>query len=215
MADRLEQTNISQLNYSSSDGVKHSTDLAVAIGERLSPDLKIRKGVVSTSRDKGQPGAGNIPASYGPAINTDGVIFALAGCAGSPFSGGSSNGIFSSSAISTAGDTGSTGAVKSSILDSNVSNLDAGDLVRFAIVIENIGTSYRGAFNVQLRDELPPGLSYAGNLSSVDGTGVTLAYTKPDGSAATAADFFSANRVMLTDPGATLPSGGVGGALHT
>lgn len=210
MADRLEQTNISQLNYSSSDGVKHSTDLAVAIGERLSPDLKIRKGVVSTSRDKGQPGAGNIPASYGPAINTDGVIFALAGSAGAPFSGGSSNGILSSSAISTAGENGSTGAVKSSILDSNVSNLDAGDLVRFAIVIENIGTSYRGAFNVQLRDELPPGLSYAGNLSSVDGTGVTLAYTKPDGSAATAADFFSANGVMLTDPGTTLASGGDG-----
>ncbi|NBX31684.1 MAG: hypothetical protein EBR07_03005, partial [Planctomycetes bacterium] len=79
--------------------------------------------------------------------NTDGVIFALAGSAGAPFSGGSSNGILSSSAISTAGENGSTGAVKSSILDSNVSNLDAGDLVRFAIVIENIGTSYRGAFN--------------------------------------------------------------------
>ena len=210
MADRLEQTNISQLNYSSSDGVKHSTDLAVAIGERLSPDLKIRKGVVSTSRDKGQPGAGNIPASYSPAINTDGVIFALAGSAGAPFSGGSGNGILSSSAISTAGENGSTGAVKSSILDSNVSNLDAGDLVRFAIVIENIGTSYRGAFDVQLRDELPPGLSYAGNLSIVDGTGVALAYTKPDGSAATAADFFSANGVMLTDPGATPASGGDG-----
>jgi len=210
MADRLEQTNLSQLSYQSSDGVKHSTDLAVAMAERLSPDLKIRKGVVSTSRDKGQPGAGNIPASYSPGINTDGVIFAVAGSADAPFSGGSSNGILGSSAISAAGGNGSTGAVKSGILDSNVSNLDAGDLVRFAIVIENIGTSYRGAFNVQLRDELPPGLSYAGNLSIVDGTGAALSYAKLDGSTATAADFFSANGVMLADPGATPASGGDG-----
>ena len=210
MADRLEQTNLSQLSYQSSDGIKHSTDLAVAMAERLSPDLKIRKGVVSTSRDKGQPGAGNNPASYSPAINTDGVMFAVAGSAGAPFSGGSSNGILSSAAMSAAGGNGSTGAVKSGILDSNVSNLDAGDLVRFAIVIENIGTSYRGAFNVQLRDELPPGLSYAGNLSIVDGTGAALSYAKPDGSTATAADFFSANGVMLADPGATPASGGDG-----
>ena len=210
MADRLEQTNLSQLSYQSSDGVLHSTDLAVAMAERLSPDLKIRKGVANTSRDKGQPGAGNIPASYSPVVNTDGVIFALAGSAGAPFSGGSSNGILSSAAISAAGGNGSTGAVKSSILDSNVSNLDAGDLVRFAIVVENIGTSYRGAFNVQLRDDLPKGLSYAGNLSIVDGTGTALAYTKPDGSAAIATDFFSPAGVMLSDPGAT-PASGVDG----
>ncbi len=210
MADRLEQTNISQLNYSSSDGVKHSTDLAVAIGERLSPDLKIRKGVVKTSRDSDVTPDVTPGASYSPGRNFGGVEFAPAGSIDLPFVGGSGKGILSSSAISIAGGNGSTGAVKSSSLDSNVSNLDAGDLIRFAIVVENIGTSYRGAFNVQLRDDLPKGLSYAGNLSIVDGTGTALAYTKPDGSAATATDFFSPAGVMLTDPGAT-PASGVDG----
>ena len=206
MADRLEQTNISQLNYSSSDGVKHSTDLAVAIGERLSPDLKIRKGVVKTSRDSDVTPDVTPGASYSPGRNFGGVEFAPAGSIDLPFVGGSGKGILSSSAISIAGGNGSTGAVKSSSLDSNVSNLDAGDLIRFAIVVENIGTSYRGAFNVQLRDDLPKGLSYAGNLSIVDGTGTALAYTKPDGSAATATDFFSPAGVMLTDLAPPLPA---------
>jgi uncharacterized repeat protein (TIGR01451 family) len=116
-----------------------------------------------------------------------------------PFSG-----TVSSSGISVAGGNGSTGAVKSNALDSNVTGLDAGDTVRFVMVIENIGTSYRGAFNVQLRDELPAGLTFTpGSLRIVDGSGALMGYTKPDGTAASPADIFSASGVRLSDPGPT------------
>lgn len=207
MADRLSQTNISQLTYTSSDGTQHSTDLAVAIAENLAPDLKIRKGVLNSTRD-----SGSTAASYTPARNYGGVVFAAAGSTGLPFSSGN----LTSAAISESGGNGSTGAIKNNILNSNISKLDAGDILRYVIVIENIGSSYRGAFNVQISDEMPAGLSYHGNLAIVDGTGAVLTYTKPDQTAATAADFFSPSGVMIADPGATAASGidGVnGGAI--
>lgn len=198
MADRLSQTNISQLTYTSSDGTQHSTALAVASAENLAPDLKIRKGVVNSNRD-----SGSTAASYAPTRNFGGVEFAAAGSTGSPFLSGN----LTSAAISESGGNGSSGAIKNNILNSNISKLDAGDLLRYVIVIENIGTSYRGAFNVQIRDEIPASLSYYGNLTIVDGTGAPLTYTKPDQTAATAADFFSASGVMIADPGATAASG--------
>ena len=39
-------------------------------------------------------------------------------------------------------------------IDSNLSGVDAGDLVTFAITIENTGTSINGAFDIQLQDVL-------------------------------------------------------------
>ena len=39
-------------------------------------------------------------------------------------------------------------------IDSNLSGVDAGDLVTFAITIENTGTSNNGAFDIQLQDVL-------------------------------------------------------------
>ncbi|WP_341901311.1 hypothetical protein [Synechococcus sp. UW140] len=207
MADRLSQTNISQLTYTSSDGTQHSTDLAVATAENLAPDLKIRKGVLNSTRD-----SGSTAASYTPTRDYGGVVFEAAGSTGLPFLSGN----LTSAAISESGGNGSTGAIKNNILNSNISKLDAGDILRYVIVIENIGSSYRGAFNVQIRDEIPAGLSYHGNLAIVDGTGAALTYTKPDQTTATAADFFSASGVMIADPGATAASGidGVnGGAI--
>ena len=61
---------------------------------------------------------------------------------------------------------------------SDISNLDAADLVTFAVVVENVGHS--GAYDVRLRDDLPSGFQIpAGgtNLCVTDGAGTPLAYT--------------------------------------
>ncbi len=202
--DRLPVTNIATASTVDSNGVSRPTQISPVTGEVLAPNLKIRKGIVVTSRDSL---TGTQGVTYSPALNTGGATFP-ASIGSVPFTG-----TVNSSGISVAGGNGSTGAVKSGALDSNVTGLDAGDTVRFVVVIENIGTSYRGAFNVQLRDELPAGLSFSsGSLRIVDGSGATMGYTRPDGSPASQADIFTAGGVRLSDPGPTLPdANGVGG----
>ncbi|MFK7840316.1 MAG: DUF4347 domain-containing protein [Bdellovibrionales bacterium] len=65
-------------------------------------------------------------------------------------------------------------------LDNDLSGVDTGDLVRYAIVIENTGTSPNGAFDVSIADLIPAGMEVPGgglNLRVVDGTGATKAFT--------------------------------------
>ncbi|HDD62422.1 MAG TPA: isopeptide-forming domain-containing fimbrial protein, partial [Chloroflexi bacterium] len=50
----------------------------------------------------------------------------------------------------------STGLANNPI-DSNLSGVDAGDIVTFAIVVENQGSSLQGAFDIQLRDLIDTG----------------------------------------------------------
>ncbi|MCF8141206.1 MAG: VCBS domain-containing protein [Cyanobium usitatum Tobar12.5m-G36] len=203
--DRLPITNIATATTVDSNGTSRPPQIAAVTGEVLAPNLKIRKGIVVTSRDSL---SGNQKATYTPGLNTGGATFP-ASLGAAPFTG-----TVSSGGISVAGGNGSTGAVKNNALDSNVAGLDAGDTVRFVIVIENIGTSYRGAFNVQLRDELPAGLTVTpGSLRIVDGSGALIGYTRPDGTAASQADIFSATGVRLSDPGPTAadPLTGAGG----
>ncbi|NDG74139.1 MAG: isopeptide-forming domain-containing fimbrial protein [Synechococcaceae bacterium WB8_1B_136] len=204
IADRLPITNIANASTVDSNGVSRTTQISAVTGEVLAPNLKIRKGIVVTSRDSL---SGTQKATYTPGLNTGGASFPAA-LAAAPFAG-----TISSSGISEAGGNGSTGAVKNGALDSNVTGLDAGDSVRFVIVIENIGTSYRGAFNVQLRDELPAGLTFTtGSLRIVDGSGAALSFTRPDGTAATDADIFTTAGIRLSDPGSTpADANGVGG----
>ncbi len=203
--DRLPITNIATASSVDSNGVSRPTQIAPVTGEVLAPSLRIRDGIVVTSRDSL---GGALAATYSPALNTAGATFPAA-LGASPFTG-----TVNSSGISVAGGNGSTGAVSNGALDSNVTGLDAGDTIRFVMVIENIGTSYRGAFNVQLRDELPAGLSFTpGSLRIVDGSGALIGYTRPDGSPASQADIFSAGGVQLSDPGPTPedPLTGAGG----
>jgi uncharacterized repeat protein (TIGR01451 family)/fimbrial isopeptide formation D2 family protein len=98
-------------------------------------------------------------------------------------------------------------------INSNLTGIDAGDLVTFAIVVENTGSSRRGAFDVQINDTLPTGFAIptggAGiNLRVTDGTGA--AFDCDDGAgnaiACSAAGLFGAG-IELHDPGPTLPSG--------
>ena len=205
ISDRLPITNIASASTVDSNGVSRPTQVSAVTGEVLAPNLKIRKGIVVTSRDSLSGAQGG---TYSPTLNTGGATFP-ASIGTVPFTG-----TVSSGGISVAGGNGSTGTVNNGALDSNVTGLDAGDTVRFVVVIENIGTSYRGAFNVQLRDELPAGLSFTtGSLRIVDGSGAALSFTRPDGSAASQTDFFTATGVRLSDPGPTAadPLTGAGG----
>jgi large repetitive protein len=90
-------------------------------------------------------------------------------------------------------------------IQSNVRNVDAGDIVTFAIVVENTGTSRRGAFDVQLRDTLPAGFAIPTgglNLNVSDGTGAAMTFT-----AAGTGLFDAAGGIRINDPGATAAAG--------
>ncbi len=84
---------------------------------------------------------------------------------------------------------------------SDVANVDAGDLVTFAIIVENTGTGLHGAFDIRLRDTLPPGFSIPSggpNLCVTDGTGAPISYVSLGGGL-----FDPAGGIELVDPGPT------------
>ncbi|MEL6644184.1 MAG: isopeptide-forming domain-containing fimbrial protein [Pseudomonadota bacterium] len=65
-------------------------------------------------------------------------------------------------------------------IDANIDNIDAGDTVTFAIVVENVGTAPNGAFDVRITDTIPAGFvvpttAAALNLNVSDGTGAAIA----------------------------------------
>ena len=94
-------------------------------------------------------------------------------------------------------------------LDSNLQNVDAGDLVTFVIVVENTGSSRNGAFDIRVRDVLPAGFSIPGagelsdlNLSVTDGTGATIEWVRVNTSETEAMALFGSG-IELVDPGPT------------
>ncbi len=90
--------------------------------------------------------------------------------------------------------------------DSNLTDVDAGDLVTFAIVIENSGRGPNGAFDVRVRDDLPTGFvvpSGGINLCVTDGTGALFTVTDLGGG-------LLGSGIELNDPGPTSsPAGGL------
>ena len=137
------------------------------------PRLDITKGVVSTN------GQGIFTGPVGP------VAFAAPGQAGAAFSG-----TINSSNLSL------------TPVDANLAAADGGDLVKFAIVVDNVGSGPRGAFDVLIRDTLPTGFvvpsGLALNLRVTDGAGNALAYTDVGGGL-----FDPAGGIRLTDPSLT------------
>ena len=113
-----------------------------------------------------------------------------------------------------------TGRITSSALDAQLidadittDGLESGDTVRFMIVVENTGEGRNGAFDVQIRDELPAEFEFVtGSLSVVDGTGAALSFTSV-GTHPEHALFGSG--LLLDDPGATAgtPDGEDAGAI--
>ena len=89
-------------------------------------------------------------------------------------------------------------------VNSNLAGIDAGDLVKFVIVVENTGSGLNGAFDVQIKDTIPTGFSYPGsglNLKVTDGTGAAIAYTDLGGG-------LFGTGLELTDPGPTATPAG-------
>ena len=107
--------------------------------------MRIRKGVVATDGPVGAVRAGAV----GP------VAFNAPGTAGARC----------------AGTINSTNLAATPI-NSNLSAVDAGDLVTFAIVLENRGSGVNGAFDVRLRDTMPAGFQIPG------GRGLNLRVTE-------------------------------------
>lgn len=84
-------------------------------------------------------------------------------------------------------------------VNSNISNVDAADIVTFAIVLENSGRSPSGAFDVEFSDVIPTGFQIPTgglNLCVTDGTGASIPYSDLGGG-------LFGSGLKLTDPGAT------------
>lgn len=174
-ADGLPFTNqVGASEDSSFDLVASSNEIANI--RLVVPDLNVTKGVLAT--DSG----GTFTGSTGPA----GVTFQPPGSANAFTGTINSNGL--------AGNP----------VDANVANLDAGDEVTFGILVENVGESQYGAFDVNITDTVPAGFAVPAtlgelNLRVTDGAGNPLTFTI-NGGGTTPADFF-ANGIQLTDPG--------------
>ena len=101
-----------------------------------------------------------------------------------------------------------TAALTANPVNSDLSKVDAGDLVRFAIVIDNSGRS--GGYNIQFKDTLPAGFVAPASgiaLCVIDGSGATINTTDLGGG-------LFVNGLQLTDPGPTNgPPASLDGAL--
>ena len=149
-----------------------STDIVQIVSAE--PNLVITKGVVKTDNSAGVFSPGSPSSSFSP-VGTLGFRY------------------IASSAI--------TSANLPSLIGSNLSNIDAGDRVTFAIAVENIGTDPQGAFDVTLKDTMPQGfhIPTSGlNLRVTNGLATVLNLVNP-GTADT--DLFAAG-IQVVDPNA-------------
>jgi len=157
-ADGLFLTNQVELTYADSSAAT-SNEAAIVQIQLTEPRLSITKGVVSTDRATG--------ATFIPPVGPAGITWSAPGSPGARFTGGSLD----------------SASLAVSPVASNLSGVDAGDVVTFAVVVENSGSGINGAFDVTVTDALPPGFSEpAGgwNLSVTDGAGSALAHTVDD-----------------------------------
>ncbi len=178
-ADGLFLTNQARVAEGTTNAGNATADAIVQI-QLTEPVLNVKKGVVATDK----AGAVFSPGAIGP------VAFNAPGTAGSRFSG-----------------TVNSNGLAATPINSNLNGIDAGDVVTFAIVVENTGTGLNGAFDVRLRDTLPAGFTIPGgaglNLRVVDGTGAALGFINMGTGL-----FDAAGGIELTDPGSTNPDPG-------
>ncbi len=158
IADGLFLTNQLQLTYGDSFGEVATDDDIVQI-ELTAPVLDLVKGVVATD------GQGTFdPSDVGPPGDWDEVLDGQAWWnSGAPIS---------------------SDALADQPLGSDLSDVWAGDLIAFALVVENTGAGLHGAFDARVADTAPVGLSIptdgpgaGGNLQVVDGRGEPLVFT--------------------------------------
>jgi len=156
-ADGLLLTNQAQSQTKNAAGVPENADAIVQI-TLDQPVLGITKGVVGTDNVAGV----FAPVTKGP------VPFATIGAPPSVTCPG-----FTGSVTST--------GLGTSPVDSNLTGVDAGDYVRFAIVIQNTG--HAAAYQIRIKDTQPNGFSVPGSglqmcvSSGVGGVGSDIGYT--------------------------------------
>ncbi len=200
--DGLFLTN--QVQSSETNSLNPTVYVAPAIVQIVltEPSLKVRKGVVATSVQAPV-------ATFTGTKSPTGITFKPVGD------------------VSCASETG--GPVSSTSLanggpNANVSGLDASDVVRFAIVVENTGTGTNGAFDTTVSDAIPVGFQVPAsglNLCITDGAGTVLGATKTgffNGSPTT--DPLGTGTIQLTDSAtgalaATSPTSGKNVAVIT
>jgi fimbrial isopeptide formation D2 family protein/uncharacterized repeat protein (TIGR01451 family) len=168
-ADRLFLTNQVRQTESSTGNVASFADSIVQI-TLTQPVLRLSKGVIGSDAP-----AATLSAPAGP------TAFSAPGTPGNRFSGA-----ISSNALAT------------TPIDADIEGVDAGDLVSFALMIENRGTSRNGAFDIAITDTLPIGFiippAGAGlNLRVTNGAGELITFT------GNPADLFTTG-IQLVDP---------------
>ncbi|MBI4936440.1 MAG: DUF11 domain-containing protein, partial [Actinobacteria bacterium] len=176
--DGLFLTNQVQATYNNSFGVLQTTPAIVQI-ELTEPNLRVLKGVV----DSDSP-----VETYTGTRNPTGVTFGAVGAACPGFSPATLN----SSKLNNAP-------------NANTSGVDADDIVRFAIVVENTGKGLNGAFDVAISDTLPAGFSIPPTglrLCVTNGLGTNLAHTDTGFFTGTPSTGPNTGTITLTD-GAT------------
>jgi len=169
-ADGLFLTNIVRAEEGTTQNTPTVLDEIVQI-EVLQPELNITKGIVSSD---------STTADFDSPIGPSGITFATAGTGGALFSGGTIN----------------SDGLSGQPINANITGgIDAGDTIRYAVVLENTGNSTRGAYDVTISDSLPTGFTLvAGSVRVVDGTGATVTYSGAE------SDLFSTG-ITLDDPG--------------
>jgi len=130
-ADELFLTNEAQ-EYETNTFGDPFPQVAIAQVNLRQPNLKIHKGTIATDNGFGEfthqgPQTTNLSLAQAPT----GATFSLTGISGVV----------------------NSGAIAAGLLDSNVSNVDANDIVTFAITIENLGGS--PAYDVKIEDIIP------------------------------------------------------------
>ncbi|WP_199555585.1 isopeptide-forming domain-containing fimbrial protein [Sandaracinobacteroides hominis] len=156
--DGLLLTNLLQGTESNSEGEQTITSV-IAQFEVGEADIVIDKGVVDF--------AGNSAGSFVGSRQPSGVSFDGA-------AGNTSPAVFTGLITDAALATG--------LIDADLTGVDAGDKVTFAITVNNNGAGIRGAFDVTIKDLLPDGFEIpadaAGlNLKVTYGDGTSVAYT--------------------------------------
>ena len=163
-ADGLSLTNQAQSAYGTTDSRSVTSTEIVQITV-TQPDISLTKGIVNTdSPDE----------VFSTDVGPSGVSFAEAGTTSSPFTGSIT----------------SDGLTESPII-ADVAGIDGGDIVRFAIVVENTGRA--DAFDVLVRDTLASGFIIPPNPSDLNlrvhtGDGTELSFASASGSVVSAAD---------------------------
>ena len=182
--DGLLLTNQGQQSETNQQGTTITSSPGIAQIVVAEPELTITKGVVSTNNANGEFTQNSATGSLPPL--PAGVTFEPPGQPGSSFSGTITS--------------GPPNGLNTTPIDATLSNVAGDDLVKFAIIVENTGSSPNGAFDVTISDTYDttkfqiPTNSTGLNLQITDGAGTTLAYT--------GTNLFGAG-IELVDPGAT------------